>query len=474
MLKNNLTKLLTKGCLLTAFFLTACEQTEPPQSIRYASTGPVSAEQQRPGDPEAGYRALVNNAYISCGIPYTAYSQTASVPRPDQLLTGRTRRNKELPYFLNAFTSAKGVELVSSNCLYCHAGYFDGKLIIGLGNEFLDFTGDSVSSSERLGHYVKTEAEAQEWRKWADRIATIAPYITTDTVGINPAVNATLVLMAHHDRKTLVWSEKPLIQPPPKKPLPVSVPPWWSMKKKHAMFYSAEGRGDHARTMMLALILCTDSVTEARALDQWAPDIRAYLESLEAPDYPYPINNQLAKQGAGVFQQNCSACHGSYGKDDYYPNLLIAYEEVGTDPELAKNSMGKEVERYIRWFNQSFFGEIARSEPAPGYIAPPLDGVWATAPYLHNGSVPTIEALLNSLTRPRYWLYPEAPTDYDQQTLGWHITEMDYGKSGAKNPKELKRIYDTTLEGYSNTGHIYGDHLNAVNRAAVIEYLKTL
>jgi hypothetical protein len=51
---------------------------------------------------------------------------------------------------------------------------------------------------------------------------------------------------------------------------------------------------------------------------------------------------------------------------------------------------------------------------------------------------------------------------------------MDYGKSGAKNPKELKRIYDTTLEGYSNTGHIYGDNLNAANRAAVIEYLKTL
>ena len=470
---KKLTKLLVNSCLLITVFLTACEQTEPPQPISYASIGPVIAEQQRPGDPEAGYRALVNNAYISCGIPYIAYSQTASAPKSDQLLTGRTGRNKELPYFLNAVTSANGVELISNNCLLCHAGYFNDKLIIGLGNEFLDFTGDSVSSSERVGQYIKTEAEAQQWRKWADRIAAIEPYITTDTVGVNPAVNMTLALMMHHDQETLAWSDKPLIQPPLENPLPVSVPPWWRMKKKHAMFYNGEGRGDHARIMMLASIFCIDSVAEARAIDQWAPDIRAYLTSLEAPEYPYAINQQLAKQGAHIFQQNCSACHGSYGKDEQYPNLLIAYEEVGTDPMLAKPE-GKGIENYIRWFNQSFYGEIARFEPAPGYIAPPLDGIWATAPYLHNGSVPSIETLINSSTRPRYWLYPDAPTDYNQQTLGWRVTELTYGKPGAKTPEQRKRIYDTTQVGYSNAGHVYGDHLNSTEREALIEYLKTL
>ena len=474
MLKNNSTKLLLKSCLFTAFFLTACEQAEQLQPVRYASTGPVSAEKQRPGDPEIGYQVLVNNAYISCGIPYNAYRQTATAPKPDQLLTGRTGRNKELPYYLNAVTSQDGVELVSSNCLRCHAGTFDGQLIIGLGNEFLDFTGDMVSGAERLGQYIQTEAEAQQWQKWTDRITAIAPYSTTDTIGVNSAVNMTLALMMHHDPETLAWSDQPIMQPPQEKPLPVSVPPWWRMKKKHAMFYNTEGRGDHARIMMLASLMCTDSVAEARALDQWAPDIRAYLESLEAPDYPYAIDQQLAKQGGRVFQQNCSACHGSYGKEEHYPNLVITYEEVGTDPELAKHSVGKGGERFIHWFNQSFFGETARAEPAPGYIAPPLDGIWATAPYLHNSSVPTIEALLNSPTRPRYWLYPEAPTDYDQQTLGWRVTALDYGKPGAKNQEERKRIYDTTLKGYSNAGHVYGDHLSTTDRAAILEYLKTL
>jgi hypothetical protein len=88
--------------------------------------------------------------------------------------------------------------------------------------------------------------------------------------------------------------------------------------------------------------------------------------------------------------------------------------------------------------------------------------------------VPTIEALLNSPTRPRFWLYPESPTNYDEQTLGWRITELAYGKPGAKTPQEHKQIYDTTLEGYFNTGHVYGDHLNTAERAALIEYLKTL
>ncbi len=474
LINKKLTWLFAIGGYATIFLLSACEQEELPQSISYASNGPVTREQQRPGDPEAGYLALVNSEYITCGIPYSAYSQTASVPKQDQLIPGRTGRNKELPYFLNSITGSDGVELISNNCLLCHAAKFNGKLIIGLGNEFLDFTGDGVSRAERVGQYVKTEAEAVQWRKWADRVAAIEAYTTTDTIGVNPAVNMTLALMMHHDPETLAWSEQPLIQPPSEKPLPVSVPPWWRMKKKHAMFYNGEGRGDHARIMMLASIFCINSVAEAEAIDQWAPDIRAYLESLEAPKYPYLVNQKLAKQGAEVFQQNCSTCHGSYGKDEHYPNLLIDYEEVGTDPMLAKNSAGNEGKRFMDWFNQSYYGETARAQPAPGYYAPPLDGIWATAPYLHNGSVPTIEALLNSTTRPRYWLYPEAPTDYDENTLGWHVTDLEYGKPGAKSPKQRKRIYDTTLIGYSNAGHIYGDHLKSADRTAVIEYLKTL
>lgn len=463
------------GILLIALLLTvACEQDKGASEIRLPALGAVPANAQRGGDPKAGYDALINRPYITCGVPYSAYRRNADPPRPDQLIPGRTAENRDLPYLFTSHTTKKNVRLVSSNCLLCHAGYFNHRLIIGLGNEFLDFTVDPSVYAEEIGGYVDDEEEAREWKKWADRIAAVAPYIQTDTIGMNPAVNLTFALMAHRDPVTLAWSDEALIEPPPNKPLPVSVPPWWRVKKKNALFYNTEGRGDHARIMMLAATLCTDSVEEARTIDALAADIRAYLASLEPPRYPFPIDPELAEKGRPLFEENCTRCHGSYGPKPDYPNLVFDYAEVGTDPELAKFFTSPDNIRFVRWFNRSFFGENSRGEPAPGYIAPPLDGIWATAPYFHNGSVPTIEGVLHSASRPRYWLYPEDPSDFNQDTLGLNHRALDYGKAGARDKNERKRIYDTTAPGYSNSGHTYGDHLSREERRALIEYIKRL
>jgi mono/diheme cytochrome c family protein len=244
--------------------------------------------------------------------------------------------------------------------------------------------------------------------------------------------------------------------------------------KKHAMFYTTEGRGDHARIMMLISTVCTDNVAEARSIDAYFTDIRAYIASLEPPPYPFAIDHALAEQGHTVFQTHCSRCHGTYGENWTYPNRVIGLEEIGTDPEHAKRAT-QQADRFIRWYNQSFYGEISRAAPAPGYIAPPLDGVWATAPYLHNGSVPTIETLLNSRRRPKFWSRRSFDsTDYDQRSLGWRYVELHDGKAGAKDAEERKRIYDTTLTGYSNQGHTFGDELTDEERKAILEYLKTL
>ena len=452
--------------------LSACGQEEPsPPTI--SPVGPVPAEEQRSGNPEKGYQMLVNEPYVTCGVPYSAYQQITEAPDPRYLLPGREGRNAELPYWLTARTTEAGIELVTSNCLSCHAGFFNHELIVGLGNESADWTVDLVLAAESIGAYVANEEEAVEWRKWADRIAVISPYTAMDTVGVNPANNLTLALIAHRDPKTLAWSEKPLLEPPPEKPLPVSVPPWWLMKKKHAMFYSTEGRGDHARLMMTAAIFCTDTLEEARRIDAYAPHIRAFIASLEPPKYPFSIDYELVKKGRAVFERTCSRCHGTYGNDWTYPNLVIALEEIGTDPELARVAV-EDSGRFIRWFEQSFFGEGTRVEPAPGYIAPPLDGVWATAPYLHNGSVPTIDVLLNSSKRPKYWTRSFDSTDYNEQVLGWSYTALKYGKEGAADWEERKQIYDSTLPGYSNQGHTFGNGLTESERMAVLEYLKTL
>ncbi len=86
--------------------------------------------------------------------------------------------------------------------------------------------------------------------------------------------------------------------------------------------------------------------------------------------------------------------------------------------------------------------------------------------YLHNGSVPDLESLLNSKLRPQYWSRDFDNPRYNQENPGWPFKRHD--KPGKKN------IYNTDLPGYSNKGHYFGDKLTDKERKALIEYLKTL
>src|SRR5690606_6064708 len=132
----------------------------------------------------------------------------------------------------------------------------------------------------------------------------------------------------------------------------------------------------------------------------------------------------------------------------------------------------------LDWFNESFYGTITYltgDDPFPGYVAPPLDGIWLTAPFLHNGSVPTLELVLDSTRRPRYWRRENYDsTNYDWDKLGWKWEALDYGHADAPFGVETKYIYDTTILGHDNGGHTFGDQLTQAERMAVLEYLKTI
>jgi mono/diheme cytochrome c family protein len=457
---------------IATLFLAGCDEEEG--SEFRSEVGPVPVAEQTPGDPELGYRILVNEPYVSCGLPYDAYRQIAAETAPEDRLPGRTGRNAELPYAATAHENDDGVEIVSSNCLTCHAQKLDGEIIVGLGNAFGDFTEDPSGMALRAGTYVRGSVETKAWEHWADRLAGIAPYIQTRTVGVNPAPNLTWALMAHRDPETLAWSNEPLIEPPPSDPLPISVPPWWGMAKKNAMFYTTIGRGDHSRFMLLASMLCVESVEEAREIGEYAPHVRAYINSLEAPPYPYQIDGSLAAEGEEVYARGCSACHGTYGAEETYPNRVYSLDEVGTDPAYATEATDGSRDRFYEWLARSPYGDAETAAPAPGYIAPPLDGIWATAPYLHNGSVPDMATLLRSETRPTYWRYEMEPRRYDPDAMGWAFERVETGHAVTADPDLRKQIYDTTLRGYGNEGHAYSDPLSDADRAALLEYLKTL
>jgi hypothetical protein len=453
---------------LTLVTLVACGGEETIES----PVGPIPEYEQRTGDATAGYRALIENGYVGCGIPRSAYDQVFG-PAPTWAQLDRGGLNQGVQFNFTSFTTRSGVDVIAPNCLQCHAETLRGQLVIGLGNHTADYTDDLSSFAVLAGGFVSDPAERVEYEKFRDRMVAIGPYTMTKTQGVNMADNLAAVLFAHRDVDTLAWSNEPILPLPPNIVVPVDVPPWWRMKKKHAMFYDGAGRGDHARIMMTASTLCVDTVDEAQSIDAYFPDVRAYILGLEPPAWPFAVDTALAATGKQVFESTCGRCHGSYGEGGVYPNLVVALDEVGTDPLLA-SGVAQFAGDYVRWFNNSFFGELAFLAPARGYVAPPLDGIWATAPYLHNGSVPTMAALLDSSLRTPYFIRSYDTNSYSETLMGWPSTAVPAGQDAEPDFERKVKIYDTSLLGYGNGGHVFGDILTAEQRRAVLEYLKTL
>ena len=464
----------------------------------------LPAEPQASGDPTRGRDLLLNGAYMTCGVPYKLWANPsfrsliaggfgggADAPR----IADRTGHNAELPYFLNAFRSPDDTEVVNANCLMCHGGQIDGRLVVGLGNASADFTrgagggATGIPLTDDLLNGLGLDAnEKAQLRKIFGRGAFLGPGTAMHTIGMNPAEMFAVILMVHHDRDTLEWSDTPFIpfvirdrdgQPLPDGRVTSDPPPWWRAHKKHALFYNGMARGDHRGTMALATSVCVDNVTRAAQVDEWFKDIQAYIKTVSAPPYPRKIDATLAARGEHLFLKNCAGCHGTYAAreaDDTYPNLLVPLSTIGTDPVVAEAGVVHAPE-LVTWYNQSFYGRVTRmvpNDPFPGYMPPPLDGIWATAPFLHNGSVPTIELVLNSRARPTAWKRVDLDSSHwDENALGWPFVAVTTSQAEAP-AADQPSIYDTTLWSQSNAGHIFGDHFTAAERRAVIEYLKTL
>lgn len=101
------------------------------------------------------------------------------------------------------------------------------------------------------------------------------------------------------------------------------------------------------------------------------------------------------------------------------------------------------------------------------YKARPLNGIWATAPYLHNGSVPSLWELLKS-PEERATTFWVGSREFDPVNVGF-ITDK-----GLSNFSVNKAGTNTIQPGNSNRGHVYGTDLTEEQKWSVIEYMKTL
>lgn len=419
------------------------------------------------GDADSGYQYLVTGDYLKSGFPMSFIKKAGLVEKQNFLK--RTGINIGIPYDYTAIYAPNGEKVVAPNCLQCHAQRMGDSLVIGLGNTLLDFSAPQYATTlivEKLFMGGATSRAKEASKNIFTSLRSAAPYLVTQSKGVNVADRLTVVLASYRDPASFTWLDKPKLNIP-EEVIPTDVPAWWLLKKKHGMFYSGFGRGDFPRFLMGSNLLTVADTAESREVFSHFHHVLAYLYSLKPPKYPLPVNEQLASRGKTLFNKHCSECHGTYGEKESYPNLLIPAGIIQTDPLLYQSNFSSP--QFLKWFSKSWFrmgDRPAELVPFKGYIAPPLDGIWITAPYFHNGSVPNLEAVLNSKLRPAFWARDFKNPQYDTAACGWKFTISD--------KQYTYSTYNTTLPGYSNEGHYFGDMFSDEERKAVIEYLKTL
>lgn len=197
-------------------------------------------------------------------------------------------------------------------------------------------------------------------------------------------------------------------------------------------------------------------------------NIESYLRNLQAPKYPLAIDQELAARGAPVYQQQCASCHAV---GQARTGTVIPLEEIGTDPHRSNSWTQSQVDGwkqmakdYQQKYNATWNVETFNKQN--GYVGEPLDGIWLRAPYLHNGSIPNLNALLERPEQRPKTFY-RGNDVVDGTNVGFVSNVPSYGV-------RTFFLYDTQRAGNANTGHDYGTALGGDDKRALVEYMKTL
>jgi mono/diheme cytochrome c family protein len=211
------------------------------------------------------------------------------------------------------------------------------------------------------------------------------------------------------------------------------------------------------------------NVPRVREAVQWM------FEQYQPPPFPAPIDRPLAQRGGKLYEEHCSHCHGSYQETAaglrlvQFPNRVSRATTIGTDPERA----GAVREGAGNLFARTAMGAHLEAVATGGYIAPPLTSLWATAPYLHNGSVPTLYHLMHASSRPAKFQVGGHRLDFAKVGIDGSERDGVYQYPAAYHPWTLPEIYDTSTPGRRNGGHEEPfDELGEDDKRALLEFLK--
>ena len=190
--------------------------------------------------------------------------------------------------------------------------------------------------------------------------------------------------------------------------------------------------------------------------------IHQYLNSKQPPKYPFPINAALAGKGEAIYKAQCASCHAiALGSR---AGQVIPIAEIGTDRNRLDTWTAQAAQAANDAVAKLHIDRIGITK-TEGYQAIPLDGLWMRAPYLHNGSVPNLREMLEPVER-RTKVFWRGYDVYDPLSIGFDTQSTEAQRVGFR--------VDISERGNGNQGHLYGTKLNAKEKTALLEYLKTL
>jgi hypothetical protein len=235
--------------------------------------------------------------------------------------------------------------------------------------------------------------------------------------------------------------------------------PLWNMRARRGLLLHWDGLNGPLREIVLSSALGDGASPRSIDLESLAR-VENWLLDLAPPAYPYPVDAALAAAGEQVYAAECAQCHAFGGKRT---GTVVPLEEVGTDRNRLDMWTSGAAAAYNA-YAEKYPWDFDAFQKTSGYVAMPLDGVWLRAPYLHNGSVPSLHDLLApAAERPSRFV--RGHDVYDPDRVGFVSRGAEAERVGFR--------YDTAARGNGNQGHLYGVELPAGQKRALIEFLKT-